>query len=108
MLGRFFYSATESETNTTVLQFAITSLAVLVMILTIAAITAFVKLHSGKPPKAYRIIMENAPCTIIEQHKRSKKRCDVRAVVSISFLIASQVLKLSYFVCIWLGLEEIE
>lgn len=52
--------------------------------------------------------MENAPSAIVEQHKRSQKRCDTRAVLSISFLIASQVLKLSYFVYIWLGLEEIE
>ena len=87
------------ELQTKNLLIAIGSLCIVLVIILIITVLSLAKLCKGKPPVIYQQMIEKTP-TILARQQEQQKKCDVRVVITLSFLMASQFFKLAYYGCV--------
>ena len=88
-----------------VTKFAMACIAFIEIILLIMTIFAASRIWSGRPPKKYLAMIEQAP-SIMDQHKEKSKRCQTWAVLTCALLALSQLLKIGYLLCLYYNLEQ--
>ena len=86
-------------------KYAMASIAFIEIILLIMTIYASTRLWSGRPPKMYRAMIEQAP-SIMDQHKEKSRRCQTWVVMTCALLALSQLLKIGYLLCLYYNLEQ--